>query len=183
MLNISCLDKALTIGMSQPDEILNETRKLIIESLRNDGSATGGKDGMDCSLIVLDHENKKLLCASANNPVWIVRNNPGKEPELIEIKGDRLPVGKHEKDQIPFIKHEINLLPGDTLYLLTDGYPDQFGGPYGKKFKYKQLQDLLLKITHESMNTQLQILTDVFQNWKGELEQVDDVCIAGIRIS
>lgn len=189
MLNISCLNEAINADkLIQPADILNATRKKIIEHLSNDGSAEGGKDGMDCSLVSFDFINKKLIYAAANNPVWIVRFNrvdrqlAGGDVEFIALTADRMPVGKHDKDILPFTEHEFDLQSGDMVYTLTDGFPDQFGGPKGKKFKYKQLEELLLSIAHESMEIQKQKLEEVFENWKGNLEQVDDVCIIGIRI-
>jgi ligand-binding sensor domain-containing protein/serine phosphatase RsbU (regulator of sigma subunit) len=178
MLNISCLNEAINADkLSQPADILNATRKKIIEHLLNDGSADGGKDGMDCSLISFDFKNKKLIYAAANNPVWIIRDKT-----LIVLEADRMPIGKHDKDSIPFTQHEVDLQLGDMVYTLTDGFPDQFGGPKGKKFMYKQLGNLLLSISHESMEIQKQKLEDVFKNWKGDLEQVDDVCVIGMKI-
>jgi len=132
---------------------------------------------MDCSLISFDFKNKKLLYAAANNPVWIIRDK-----EFIALEADRMPIGKHDKDSIPFTQHEFDLRLGDMVYTLTDGFPDQFGGPKGKKFMYKQLENLLISISHESMEIQKQKLEDVFKNWKGDLEQVDDVCMIGVRI-
>jgi len=178
ILNISCLSEAVIADKQlQPAEILNAARKKIISHLLNDGSAEGGKDGMDASLICFDFANKKLTYAAANNPVWIVRGT-----EFIPLKADRMPVGKHDRDNIPFVQQEFNLQEGDMVYSITDGFPDQFGGPKGKKFKYKQLEELLVSIAAEPMEIQKQKLDSVFENWKGDLEQVDDVTIIGIRI-
>ena len=183
ILNIACLDKAVTKGIERPDLILNETRGLIINHLKNDGSVDGGKDGMDGSLLSFDFTNKLadgagiLHCASANNAVWIIRNK-----ELIEIKADRMPIGKHEKDNEPFTLNTFYLKKGDVVYTSTDGFADQFGGAKGKKFKQKQLQELLLSISDLSMEEQKQKLNDIFDTWKGNLEQVDDVCLIGLRI-
>ena len=177
ILNMACLDKSVTKGIVSPDLILNETRKLVIEHLKNDGSPEGGKDGMDGSLLSFDFKNNMLTCASANNSIWIIR-----EKELIEIKADRMPIGKHDNDSIPFRLHSINLQKDDVVYTLTDGFPDQFGGGSGKKFKSKQLQDILISISHEPMKIQKQKLADIFDSWKGNLEQVDDVCIIGIKL-
>ena len=148
MLNISCLNEAINADkLTEPADILNATRKKIIEYLSNDGSAEGGKDGMDCSLVSLDFKEKKLRYAAANNPVWIIRSGT-----FIPLVADRMPVGKHDKDTIPFTKQTFDLQSGDMVYTLTDGYPDQFGGPKGKKFKYKQLEELLISIYNESIN-------------------------------
>mgnify|MGYP002359220569 CR=1 FL=1 len=183
ILNIACLDKAITEGITSPELILNETRRLIIENLKNDGSEDGGKDGMDGSLLRFDFENKVLHCASANSPIWIVRTSISSDKnELIEIKPDRMPIGKHEKDNISFTLHTVNLQKDDVVYCLTDGLPDQFGGPKGKKFMHKQLKEVLISIAHKPMETQKQILTDTLNKWKGNLEQIDDVTLMGVRV-
>jgi ligand-binding sensor domain-containing protein/serine phosphatase RsbU (regulator of sigma subunit) len=177
ILNMACLKEAVIQGITSPDLILNETRRLIIENLKNDGSAEGGKDGMDGSLLSFDFKNKIMYVACANSVVWIIRGT-----ELIELKPDRMPVGKHEKDTIPFTLHTVNLKAGDVVYTLTDGLPDQFGGNKGKKFMYKHLKELLLSVSNEPMEIQKQKLSDAFAGWKGNLEQVDDVCLLGVRI-
>jgi len=175
ILNISSLEKAVEHGLNAPSDIFNHTRNTIIQRLKKDGSKEGGKDGMDASLICFDFKNKKFSYAAANNPVWVVRRN-----QLIELKGDKMPVGKHDKDATPFIQHEFELEKGDVVYTLTDGFADQFGGENGKKFMYKKLKELLLEIAHEPMPVQQAILSKTFDEWKGNLEQVDDVCIIGI---
>ena len=186
IVNIASLKEATLQGITSPELILNETRRLVIENLKNDGSAEGGKDGMDGSLLSFDFKNKILNCSSANNPIWVIRNVSSSEienkKELIEIKADRLPIGKHDRDNIPFTLHTLNLQKGDVVYTLTDGFPDQFGGTNGKKFKHKQIQNLLLEMANEPMEIQKQKLNDVFDNWKGNLEQIDDVCLIGIRV-
>ncbi|MBI3518725.1 MAG: tetratricopeptide repeat protein [Bacteroidetes bacterium] len=191
MLNISCLNEAInTDKLTQPAEILNAVRKKIINHLSNDGSVEGGKDGMDCSLVSFDFKNKKLAYAAANNPVWVIRSLSSfkadvrrkEDVEFISLVADRMPVGKHDKDSIPFTQHEFDLQSGDMIYTLTDGFPDQFGGPKGKKFKYKQLEELLISVSHKSIKEQEQALRHVFEDWKGHLEQVDDVCIIGVRV-
>jgi len=176
LLNIMSLEKAIE-NITDPAGILNHTRKTIINRLKRDGSEEGGKDGMDGSLIVFDFKEKKLFVAAAINSIWIIRNN-----ELIEIKGDRIPIGKHHRDTEPFTLHTFHYQEGDMLYALTDGYPDQFGGPKEKKFGYKQLKELLLSVHNEPNEIQKQKLIEVFENWKGNLEQVDDVCLVGIKL-
>lgn len=177
ILNISSLENTVKEGISEPAEILNHTRTKIIERLKKDGSPEGGKDGMDASLISFDFKNRSLSYAAANNPVWIVR-----EGQLIECAPDKMPVGKHDKDSIPFTQHTIGLQEGDVVYALTDGFPDQFGGPKGKKFMYKSLKELLVSIALLPMEEQKETLRIAFNNWKGSLEQVDDVCLIGVRI-
>ncbi len=178
ILNISCINESINADkLKQPADILNATREKIIEHLSNDGSEEGGKDGMDCSVISFDFKNKKLIYAAANNPIWIVRDK-----SFIVLKGDRMPVGRHTKENIPFIQYEFDLQSSDMIYTLTDGFADQFGGPKGKKFMYKQLENLLVSISNKSMNEQKTILHEAFHKWKGDLEQIDDVCLIGVKI-
>lgn len=176
LLNITSLEKAIETN-DEPSEILNTTRKIIIERLKKDGSADGGKDGMDCSLISFDIKEHKLTYAAANNPVWIVR-----EQNILEFNPDKMPVGKHDRDNIPFSQHDLELKKGDVVYAITDGMPDQFGGPNGKKYKYKQLKELLITIAQLPMQDQKLLISNSLNQWKGEMEQVDDVTLIGIRI-
>ncbi|MDP1800870.1 MAG: tetratricopeptide repeat protein [Bacteroidota bacterium] len=180
LLNITSLEKAIE-NYTEPSEILNSTRKTIIERLKKDGSPGGGKDGMDASLTVYDFKNNKLIIAAANNPIWIVRGRKD-EAEVIEIKPDKMPVGKHDKDTVSFTQQEIQLQSGDVVYTLTDGFPDQFGGKKGKKFMTKNLKELLSANAHLPMNEQKQILEKTFTNWIDNLEQVDDVTLIGVRV-
>lgn len=181
LLNITSLEKA-TEQHYQTADILNYTRQHIIERLKKDGSEEGGKDGMDCSLCAYDFENKKLIITAANNPVWIMRKNNEGVTETIEIKPDKMPVGKHDRQDIPFTQHEITLQTGDVVYTLTDGFPDQFGGEKGKKFMSKNLRELLASNAHLPMLKQHELLQTTFTNWIGSLEQIDDVTILGVRI-
>ena len=185
MLNISCLKEAVVAQkLTEPNLILNYTRSKIIETLANDGSADGGKDGMDCSLLCFDFNAKKLNYAAANNPIWIVRkNNETSELELLEFTADKMPVGKHDRDTVSFTQHSVALQSGDMIYSFTDGLPDQFGGPRGKKFMYKQFKELLASISQLPANEQSKMLNSKLNEWKGELEQVDDVLVFGIRVA
>ncbi len=177
LLNITSLESAIKDGYSNAADILNATRQTIIERLKKDGSAEGGKDGMDCSLCIFDFANLKLQIAAAHNPVWIVRRN-----EVIEIKADKMPVGKHDIDYVPFSEKEVDLLPGDVIFTLTDGFPDQFGGNKGKKFMSKNLRLLLASNAHLPMPEQKKILEETYKNWTGDIDQVDDITIIGIRV-
>lgn len=159
-------------NLSDPGEILDKTREIVIQEFQK--SDADVKDGMDISLCRL--ENKKLKWSGANNPLWIYRNN-----ELIEIKPNKQPVGKSEIAQ-SFLTHEIELQDNDTLYVFTDGYSDQFGGEKGKKFKTARLKEKLLSIQGLDMLKQREFIHETFEKWKGDLEQVDDVCIIGVRI-
>jgi len=132
---------------------------------------------MDCVLCAYDFEGMKLDFAAANNPLWLVRDGV-----LIEYKPDKMPVGKYQDTHLPFNMQTIDLKKGDIVYSFTDGYADQFGGPKGKKFKYKQLEDTLLANSHLSMDEQKTVLNTKFEAWKGNLEQVDDVLVIGIKV-
>lgn len=176
LLNITSLEKAVE-HYTQPDEILNATRNTIIERLKKDGSAEGGKDGMDCSLCIFNFVKMKLHVSAAHNPVWIVRGN-----KLTEIQPDKMPVGKHDKQNIPFTQHEISLQKGDVIYTLTDGFPDQFGGEKGKKFMIRNLRELMVNNAHLPMQEQKAALEKTFGDWAGNMEQVDDVTVIGVKV-
>ncbi|MCB9188686.1 MAG: SpoIIE family protein phosphatase [Flavobacteriales bacterium] len=176
MLNMNSLKESVKLGLLEPNEILNETRRIVKQTLKNDGSEDGGKDGMDCSLIVFRKDDASIDFAAANNPVWIVRGE-----ELIEFKGDKMPVGKHDRDNEPFTMQQFVLEKGDVIYTLTDGMPDQFGGPKGKKYMYKKLKELLISIAGLPMEEQRQKIATELNDWMKDEEQVDDICIIGIR--
>ena len=177
ILNISSIEGAIKEGATAPHEIFNKTRQSIIKRLKKDGSPEGGKDGMDASIVCFDFENKKLTYTAAQNPIWVIRDN-----EVIQIKAEKMPVGKHDLDHIPFEGGEFDLQKGDQVYTLTDGFQDQFGGPKGKKFMIKRMREYVLSISHLPMAEQHQKLNEAFSDWKGDLEQVDDACVIGVRI-
>jgi len=182
MLNISCLNEAINERkLLSPAAILDHARQRIISSLAQDGSDEGGKDGMDCSVVVFDFKNGSLTFAAANNPVWIVRAGAN-GAELIELKPDRMPVGKHAKDNVPFTETTVEIKSGDMIYTLTDGMPDQFGGERQKKFTYKRLKDILIEIHYNTSKEQKDYLSKTFYAWRGGLEQVDDVLIIGVKV-
>ncbi len=178
LLNISFLNEAINLSsFVKPDEILSYVRTQIIDALKSDGSEEGGKDGMDCVLCAYNFKTKTLLASLSNNPVLIVRNK-----EIIEIKPDKFPVGKHDKDHQAFTLHEIQLQDNDVVYTFTDGYPDQFGGLAGKKFKHKQLKQLLVDLVHLPMDEQKAVIEKTLLKWKGKLDQVDDILVIGLRV-
>ncbi len=177
-LNRSVLEFKIT----DPGKILDKTRELVIATFEKSGEEV--KDGMDISLCCLNTKTKELLWAGANNPLWYLSSSleKGSEGDSIqEIKPDKQPIGKYAL-QTPFTTHKVYLNAGDTLYLFTDGMADQFGGAQGKKFKYKRLKELLLNNKASTMDEQKAILENAFNTWKGELEQVDDVCVIGVRL-
>ena len=135
------------------------------------------RDGMDLSLCVFNTETRSLDFAGAFNPVYIVRNN-----EIIEIKGDRIMVGPSAGFRQPdFTTHHIDLEQDDVIYLFSDGYADQFGGPEGKKFKYRRFRHLLLSLHHLPMQQQQKALYDSIREWRGETDQVDDILVIGVK--
>lgn len=159
-----------------PAEILNHLTEKIIKELSGYGEV---KDGMDISLcrIPLAHsETVKVQWAGANNPLWYMHQNT-----MHEIIADKQPIGYQEGNK-PFVNREVELNRGDVVYLFTDGYADQFGGPKGKKYKFRQLQEKLKTVSEKPLNEQKEILMTEFDSWKGNLEQTDDMCIIGIRI-
>ena len=176
LINISFLNEVIVEReITRPDLILNEVRKSIIKALNPEGTEES-KDGMDCVLCCFDFKNNIVEYASANNSFYIIRNK-----ELLVFKSDKMPVGKGERTD-PYTYNKIALQQGDIIYTFTDGYADQFGGPKGKKFKYKQLEETLLAVSHLSMEEQKISLDQKLENWKGNLEQVDDVLIMGIKV-
>lgn len=177
ILNISSIEKAVEQGINEPFEIFNHARNTIIERLKKDGSDEGGKDGMDASIISFDFTNSKFTYTAANNPIWIIRNK-----EVIQIKPDKMPVGKHDSDSVSFTQGEFILEKGDQVYTLTDGFQDQFGGSKGKKFMVKKMREYILSISHYPMEEQYKRISEVFETWKGDLEQVDDVCLIGLKV-
>ena len=178
MLGVSSLTEAIIEkNITLPNEILNDLRNSIIASLNPEGSEEEAQDGMDCVLCAYDFENMLLHVAAANNPLWIVRDG-----EVKEYQPDKMPVGKYGDDMKSFSLQTINLQKGDLVYTFTDGYADQFGGHKGKKFKYKQLETKLLEHHHLPMEAQKKALDEIFDNWKGNMEQVDDVLVIGIKI-
>lgn len=161
-------------NLTDAGKILDKTRELVIKTFEK--SNTEVKDGMDISLLCINLKNNTVFWSGANNPLWYIQNN-----ELIEIKAHKQPIGKTD-NPTPFITHQILSEKDSVFYLFTDGFADQFGGPNGKKFKYRQLSDLLIKNNNLPMKKQSQLIDKVFHEWKGELEQVDDVCIIGVKI-
>jgi len=134
------------------------------------------RDGMDVALCSINPQTLKLEFAGAKCPIYVIR-----EKELYEIKGNNQPIGAYASKN-SFINHEYQLKKNDMLYIFSDGYADQFGGPKGKKFMYKSFKKLLVGISDKSMDDQYNELNNVLENWKGDLEQLDDICIIGVRI-
>jgi len=191
LLNITFLNEAINEkNISEPHLVLNHVRERLISAVSQDG----GKDGMDGTLVCFEPPSPcataeaeggtrlekgggmRLTYSSANNSPLLISNG-----KITNLPADKMPIGKGEKSD-SFTLHTHQLQKGDMLYLYTDGYADQFGGPRGKKFKYKQLHELLLSVSGKPLNQQSEILNRNFSEWKAELEQVDDVLLIGIKI-
>jgi serine phosphatase RsbU (regulator of sigma subunit) len=156
--------------------ILNKLREKIISALEQKGEEQR-RDGMDVALCVWNKLNNTLEFAGANNALLLLRDGT-----LTEFKPDKMPIGTFIGNEKPFSSQTIQLLEGDCLYMTTDGFPDQFGGPKGKKFKYRQLEELIVSSASLSMKEQGKVLKERFQTWKQKMEQVDDVSIIGLRV-
>ena len=178
MLGISFLNELVVERrQTHPGEILNSLRGEVIKALKQSGKEDEQKDGMDIALCTYETESGSLQYAGAYNPLYLVRKG-----NLEEYKADKMPVSYYHGIDDTFRTHTIQLRKGDAIYLFSDGYADQFGGPDRKKFKYKALKEMLEQIHGEPMHRQKTILNERFFSWKGDGEQIDDVVMIGIRI-
>jgi tetratricopeptide (TPR) repeat protein len=187
-------------GLTIPSKILDKTRDVVVEQFEK--SENEVKDGMDISLCSINFQELILSWSGANNPIWIVRQKAASlliasknstdtitiEPNVIddnyhlfEIKADKQPIGKYA-DPKPFSNWEIDIIKGDLVYIFTDGYADQFGGHKGKKFMAANMKKLILSIQNQSIERQKKLLDEAFENYRSDHEQIDDVCIIGVRI-
>jgi serine phosphatase RsbU (regulator of sigma subunit) len=162
-------------GLNDPGKILDKTREIIIQEFEKSDEEV--KDGMDISLCILNTRTNSLKWAGANNPLWIIRS----EGNLEEVKPNKQPIGKYAEANA-FTTHTKQLNKGDCLYVFTDGFQDQFGGVNGKKYKSSKMKELFLSIHTKNMEQQFTVIQQAFEDWKGSLEQVDDVCVMGVRI-
>jgi serine phosphatase RsbU (regulator of sigma subunit) len=161
-------------GLRDPGAILSKTREIVISEFEK--SEEDVKDGMDIALCSIN--GNKLKYAGAHNSLWIIRNGA---TEIEEFKADKQPIGKYDEPK-PYTTHTIDLNGGDSFYIFSDGYADQFGGEKGKKYKTANFKRLLLSIQNVSIEQQRQLIDEAFEAWKGQLEQLDDVCVIGVRI-
>ncbi len=178
-------------GLTQPSKILDKLCELVDEAFSK--SESDIKDGMDIALCALELPSPngeglgvRVQYAGAGNSLYLIRKTPlpngeGRGVGLTEYKADKQPIGKFSNRK-PFTNHEIQLQKGDSIYIFTDGYADQFGGPKGKKFKYSQFEKLLISIQEKSMTEQREILNNAIDEWKGDLDQIDDICIIGVGV-
>ena len=167
-------------GIKQPSQILTSLNNAF-QKIFHDQELISFRDGMDLAFCSFDNKNMKLEYAGALRPMYLIRDN-----NIYEYKGDRFSVGLNKPDEnkaTGFKNHEIPLQDGDIIYIFSDGYVDQFGGPEGKKYKYRRFRHLLLAIHKLSMAKQHEYLEKSILNWKGDLDQVDDILVIGIRIN
>lgn len=161
----------------EPATILNYLSMSVNESLRKSERSNYVKDGMDLALCRLNLKTRMLKYAGAYNPLVIIRNG-----EAQTIKADRIAIGSMDNTGRSFTDHELQLEPGDCIYVYSDGYADQFGGPDGKKLKSRAMMDLLKEVSPLPMAEQRERLHRFFLEWRGGLEQVDDICVIGVRV-
>ncbi len=182
MLGISFLNEIVQRReITQANQVLNELRKQIRNSLRQRGEPDESKDGIDMALCVIDEKERVIQYCGANRPLYLIRNENG-IPELKEFKSEPMPLGYYQGKFKPFTNEDIPYEFGDVLYLFSDGYIDQKGGKVGKKFLSKNFKELLLAIHEEPMKDQKKILDKTFAAWKGDNPQVDDVLVIGLRV-
>ncbi len=178
MLGIAFLNEIINgEGITQPHLILNRLRDQVVQQLKQKGNLEDSKDGIDLSLVVINHSDLKLSFAGAYTPLYIIRNK-----KMIQLKADSMPIGYHPKKDYSFAMQEFDLQKGDCLYSSSDGYHDQFGGPEGTKFMIKNMKDLFLSIHKKPMSEQKKILDENIESWKGKFEQIDDIIVIGLRI-
>ena len=171
-------------GLTDPGKILDKTREIVVQEFEK--SEEEVKDGMDIALCSLQlnspfeggERGMTLKYAGAHNPLWIIRKEAN---EIEEIKANKQPIGKFDNPE-PYTTHTLELQKGDTIYIFSDGYADQFGGDKGKKLKTTNFKKLLLSIQKEPMEKQRQLIDEAFEKWKGNIEQLDDVCVIGVRM-
>ena len=202
MMGISSLNEIVNRNASvRPSEILAYLRKFVIHTLHQTGSVGETRDGIEIALGRIDLNEKTMLYAGANRPVYILRRRSEEADgqrlsghpairwreenathQLIQIDGDRMPIGIYEQDPLPFADQQLPLHTGDALYFFSDGYVDQLGGRARKTFRYHRFRELLLEIQDEPMEKQKTILAETLEKWRGKIEQIDDILVIGLRI-
>jgi len=182
LLGISYLNEIVQRReITEANQVLNELRSQIKHSLRQHGQPDESKDGIDMALCVINKKDRTLQYAGAFNPLYLIREEQG-EPELKEIKADRMPLGYYHGKDRPFTNHELKLEIGDTFYIFSDGYMDQKGGPDNKKFMSRRFKSLLLEIHEQPLFDQKSILEKRLAEWMGNQSQIDDILVVGVRV-
>ena len=179
MLGSAFLSEITAKSNEIPDanEILNQLRELVISTLHQTGGENETKDGMDVALCVIDFDNNTVNYSGAFNSLYLIRNN-----ELNEYKADRMPIGVSYNQDKSFTNHFIEFEKDDVFYIFSDGFIDQFGGPRGKKFKSRPFKSLLMNIQDKSMDEQKKILHTHLLEWRGNIEQIDDILVIGFKL-
>ena len=170
-------DSVNNTDLYAPAEIMDKLNEGVASTLHVGITEKQTKDGMDMTLCALDYKKMKLQFAGAFNPLYVVRNG-----ELLQYKADKFPVGAFVGEKRKFTNNVIDLKKGDMVYIFSDGYADQFGGPKGKKFMAGNFRELLLQTSKFPPQEQRRTLDETIENWRGQLEQVDDILIIGIKI-
>jgi len=196
MLGVTLLNEQFrTFGIRQPGVILGHLRNKVKEILAQEGSENDQKEGLDMAIAIFDQEKKELQFAGANRPLFLFRTTkPSEDTEMIPyaslendeyklytIKGDKQPIGVHWEEN-EFSNHLVKLQEHDTFYIFSDGFADQYGGKKRKKFKTRNFKKLLLSVQAESMENQKVEIENAFERWRGSQEQIDDVCVFGVRL-
>jgi serine phosphatase RsbU (regulator of sigma subunit) len=163
--------------ISTPAQIMDKMNIGVSSTFHRDQAIRATKDGMDMTLCAINYQTMELQYASANNPLYLIHNQ-----ELIKYKADKFPVGMDVKDTKPFTNNLIKLQKGDTIYISSDGFADQFGGPKGRKFMVTNFRNLLLDISKSPVETQFRTLNQTLESWKGAHEQVDDILVIGLQV-
>ncbi|HPQ34808.1 MAG TPA: SpoIIE family protein phosphatase, partial [Tenuifilaceae bacterium] len=179
MLGVAFLNEIVLYHKNtESDVILQELRKLVKTTLAQSRNSEETKDGMDISFCIINWVQNTIQYSGAYNPLYYFRNG-----EFNEIKADKMPIGAYMKDHLPFTKHEFKIEPGDTFYIFSDGFVDQFGGNDGRKFMTKNFKRLLGSIQSKPMSEQMEVLDETLLEWRGEHEQIDDICVIGFRFN
>ena len=168
----------ITTGGSNPAQILDHLNQGVSETLHQKEENSTSKDGMDIAICSLNPKTLELEYAGAFNPLYLLRNN-----EIVETKGNKFPIGSFLDGETPnFTNHKIQLEKGDQIYIFSDGYADQFGGPRGKKFMYKRFRELLIANSRKDLTIQKDLLKEALFDWMKNEEQVDDILVIGVRV-
>ncbi len=178
VMGISSLNEIVSRNESfNAAQILEDLRTYVVRSLHQTGAKYEASDGIEIALCIIDPKEGTLEFAGANRPLYIVR-----KAEVLQYRGNRMPIGIYEQTLAPYTNHSIKLKKNDSVYIFSDGYVDQLGGPKRKTFRVRRFRELLTHIQDRSMEEQKQILMEHHQSWKGKTEQIDDILVLGFRL-
>lgn len=177
ILGISFLNEIVSKEIPRANIILNRLRENIMKALHQTGEMSEHKDGMDIALCICDFEKMELQFSGAFNPMYLIRDG-----ELTEIRGDKMPIGIAPIEEKSFSNHILDIHKNDLIFVFSDGFADQFGGPDDRKFRYRPFKEFLVNINHLNLAKQKNLLKQRFYRWKGNREQIDDILIMGIKM-